>query len=300
MHQDHEAATDHRDDETEGVFARLRRGASITLGALLAFGIVGGGALWVVRLNARDASELPIIRAAAGPVKERPDDPGGAETPYRDIRSYEIAEATPPSRKSRLAPPPERPAEEDLALGVLSAQPGAGNSAEDIYDGVDRALAPRPRPDGLVPSDGGTETDDAGELDASATGNDSGPAPNRSPRYRVRPKDLGKRFAAASATGQSEEERLREAALASPVLIQLGAFPDEAFTRREWQKIYRTNGDILAGRVLVLQTTVSGGQTFYRMRAGPFRSRSEANSICQALKARNQDCLVATNLAAKG
>ncbi len=44
-----------------------------------------------------------------------------------------------------------------------------------------------------------------------------------------------------------------------------------------------------------MQTTVSGGRTYYRLRVGPFVGMSEAHAVCQALKARGQDCIVARN-----
>ena len=65
--------------------------------------------------------------------------------------------------------------------------------------------------------------------------------------------------------------------------------------RAKWERIRKANDDILRGRTLAIQTTVSGGTTFYRLRVGPFESGSEARNICQALKARGQDCIVARN-----
>jgi len=94
---------------------------------------------------------------------------------------------------------------------------------------------------------------------------------------------------------ESEATKLAAAAAASAVQIQLGAFPEREKSESEWQRIYKANEDILYGRTLVIQSTVSGGQRYFRMRVGPFRDRIEAQNICRALQARKQDCLVAVN-----
>jgi hypothetical protein len=84
-------------------------------------------------------------------------------------------------------------------------------------------------------------------------------------------------------------------AASSTVQIQLGAYPDRQRTKSEWTRIYRANEDILSGRALVVQSTISGGRRFFRLRAGPFKDRVEAQNVCRALQARGQDCLVAVN-----
>ena len=81
----------------------------------------------------------------------------------------------------------------------------------------------------------------------------------------------------------------------SPVQIQLVADPNRQAVIDLWKKVYRENVDILQGKALSLQSTVSGGVTWYRLRVGPFGSRDEAASVCQALKARSQDCIVSRN-----
>ena len=93
----------------------------------------------------------------------------------------------------------------------------------------------------------------------------------------------------------SEEAELASRAAASRVQIQLGAFPDKELTRSEWARIYRNNEDILAGRALVVQSTISGGRRFFRLRAGPFKDQIEARNVCRALQARGQGCLVVVN-----
>ena len=66
-------------------------------------------------------------------------------------------------------------------------------------------------------------------------------------------------------------------------------------TEAEWTRIFKANEDILSGRALVVERTISGGRSFFRLRAGPFTGPIEAQNVCWALQARGQSCLVVVN-----
>lgn len=239
---------------------------SMWAGAALGIALIGGLFFWVVGLGDRDVSEIPVIQAALQPEKVQPDDPGGAETAHQEIASYDAGKSQPPAIQVAFAPPPERPAKEDLAMGVLANQ-----AVVTLLD----APVPTPAPSPVavsVPRGEGTDL-----------------APPISPVAPRRPADLSQRMAAVSAVD------LADLAAASAVQIQLGAFPDRDQTKREWTRLYKANSDLLTGRALVMQSTISGGRRFFRMRAGPFKDRVEAQNVCRALQARGLDCLVAVN-----
>jgi hypothetical protein len=245
--------------------ARVLARASKWVGAALALAVIGGLVFWAYGLGKRDASAIPVIRAALEPAKVQPNDPGGAEIAHQDITSYNAGNAERARSAITFAAPPERPAEADVAMGALQgadAQTGAG------------AEAP------------------VGPAVAAGTGTEFAPAiSDAAPR---RPADLSERMAAAQQLISTEAD-LSERAIASAIQIQLGAFPDREITRSEWDRIYAANQDILTGRALVVQSTISGGRRFFRMRAGPFKDRVEAQNVCRALQARAIDCLVAVN-----
>lgn len=243
--------------------ARMGRRLSVWAGAGLALAVIVGVALWGYRLSQREASAVPVIRAALTPAKVQPEDPGGAEVPYQDISAYRAGADDVAPMDIVFAPPPERPKAEDVSMAALSGEDGA--TATDA--------SPSPPPQ-------------AGPTESAA--------PTAAPFVPARPPDLRERVAAAR-RAISEEEKLAKRAAASPVQIQLGAYPEREQTERMWQRIYRANEDILRGRALVIQSTISGGRRFFRLRAGPFESRIEAQNVCRALQARGQDCLVAVN-----
>ncbi len=241
--------------------ARLRRAASVWVGAAVALAVIAGVALWGWDLSRRDAAEVPVIRAALSPAKVQPDEPGGAEIAYQDITAYRAGSGEAAPSGIVFAPPPERPSAEDVALAALT---------------------------------GGTATDAAAAPAGAPPTATEGSAPATAPLVRTRPADLRERMAAAK-QAVSEEEKLAERAEASPVQIQLGAYPERERTESMWERIYSANEDILRGRALVVQSTISGGRRFFRLRAGPFEDRIEAQNVCRALQSRGQDCLVAVN-----
>lgn len=120
-------------------------------------------------------------------------------------------------------------------------------------------------------------------------------APAISPMTRSRPTDLKSRVAQAAKVEEASAENLAVAAAQSKIQIQLAADPSETVVLSMWQRIQRANSDILHDRALTLQTTNSGGTTYYRLRVGPFKDGAEARSVCQALRARGLDCIVARN-----
>ena len=257
--------------------ARYGEHISTWTGAVAAIVVISALAIWIYNLGDRDANAVPVIRAALEPAKVQPDDPGGAEVAHQDIASYGATDETnDPDGPIILAPPNPRPADEDVAMGELQNQGGEEVAALTPDDPANEVASAEIAADEPLPGDG-TDL-----------------APGFSPVVLARPRGLAQQ-AASARNASAQEDALALEAATSIVQIQLGAFPTRAETKTQWEQIYDANSDILAGRALVVQSTISGGRRFFRMRAGPFKDRTEARNICRALQARGQDCLVAVN-----
>lgn len=129
------------------------------------------------------------------------------------------------------------------------------------------------------------------ETEAEAAGEDgaSNLAPSVSPPVRPRPAKPATQVAETAV----EEPEPVEAASASRIQIQLGAFTSQDIANAQWDQIRARNGDLLAGRGRVVTPVQSGGRQLWRLRAGPFASIEEASALCRGLKARNEQCIVA-------
>ena len=286
-----------RAESAPGRFSQIKGAISTLVGALVALSLLMALGIWFYRLGVRDAASVPIIRAASEPTKVRPTDPGGSVAPHQDVTSYEVAEAgTAKAGAAVLAPAPVKPNRDDLAMGALQAKPEEKNEAQEA-DPEEKLAALNTDVNAQKP----TEATDA-KQDAKPDGADekvavagSALAPAASPLAPRRPSDLIERSRAALAQKTDDAPALARQAETSTYQVQLAADPSESAMRAKWQKVKARNEDLLRGKTLALPTVKSGGTLFYRLRVGPFKNRSEAASVCQALKARGQDCIVAKN-----
>lgn len=74
-------------------------------------------------------------------------------------------------------------------------------------------------------------------------------------------------------------------------LVQLGAYASTDVARSEWARIGGKFTDFFAGKRMVIQEAVSGGKTFFRLRAEGFQDLAEARRFCSALTAAQADCI---------
>lgn len=74
-------------------------------------------------------------------------------------------------------------------------------------------------------------------------------------------------------------------------LVQIGAYPDEAQARLEWDKTAARFGALMDGKRRVIEPASSGGQTFYRLRVEGFADTEDARRFCAAFKAEGAECV---------
>jgi hypothetical protein len=106
---------------------RVRRRASRLVGwagAATSVGLLAVTGAWAVDIALRDVTDVPVIRAAEGPARVAPEDPGGASAPYQGLALSEITSG------GAAAPSPERIALAPEAA-VLSA-PSIAERAERV------------------------------------------------------------------------------------------------------------------------------------------------------------------------
>ena len=91
------------------------------------------------------------------------------------------------------------------------------------------------------------------------------------------------------------------AALPSPTLaasfngafrVQLLAARDEEAAAGAWAGLQARFPDALGPLRSDVQRAEIGGDTFFRLHAGPFADRADALAVCEALQARGADCFV--------
>ncbi len=293
-------------------------------GALTSVALIAGLGVWAYNLAVRDVRGVPVIQALEGPARVAPDNPGGEFASHQGMAVNEIAAdgtAGDPADRLTLAPRPDGLAEEDQPMGELAAsleEPAAAPlptpaPGSDFVEAPPAPVLAALRPEEPLP-DGPAEAlplEDAAEAVVVAPDAISADIPgiSRSMRPAARPAS----GAVASADADFAVDAMAEAAAAAVAaafapqmldvapealgagtrLVQIGAYPDEATARLEWDKTAARFGALLDGKRRVIEPAASGGETFYRLRVEGFDDLDDARRFCSALKAENAECVPA-------
>lgn len=304
---------------------------------IVAFAAVGAGG-WILygdkmmALVMGDEGDLPVIRAMAGPVKVRPENPGGLQVPNRDKLVYgrlqsdkmTVAENT----IERLLPKPEAP------MAIRPATPASaafsGSTEQRIAAGTARVVQPSPQtarvpavtdvtsvapPPPAAPTALGqvrenapvslTKSNEPIRLKKGAVRapRPAAIAPRQAPRQPVASSAPPPRapLPTKTAARSAPPPPVAPTARAAPPATQQGAYrvqlaaartPERA--RVEWDRMRRKNLDLLGDLGLTVTKADLGPKKgiFYRLRVGPLADDSQARTLCKALSKRKMGCLV--------
>lgn len=267
-------------------------------GAAVSLSLVVGLSVWAWQLTMRDVSGVPVIRALEGPMRIAPEDPGGSQADHQGLAVNRIAageEAEPAAERIVLAPAPVELAELDFAsASTPEASTAEANGAEALPTPDAASAATLELFAALQAGVSDAET----ALDGAQTAPATGLA--RSPRPTLRPAD--RRVASVATANDADpvaaaslSDELDPAGLPEGTrLVQLGAFDDLETARREWARLSGAFPDFFNGRPRVVQSAVSGGREFIRLRAAGFDDLSDARRFCTALLAEGTACIPVT------
>lgn len=295
------------------------------IGAVVSVALIVGVAVWGYKLLVRDVSGVPVVRAAQGPMRVQPDDPGGRPAAHQGLAVNQVAAvgtAEDPADRLVLAPRPVDLTDEDTPSAQLAAapaqdslpavepapqrdaeagepmpdapvQPAAATSVDDIVAQLTAEAQPLDAQDEDTAAIADTEEAEEPEIDRPTTGL------ARSLRPQVRPAGIGQRVAsvdpAAVAAAVAAAAGTRDIAPADiPAgtrLAQLGAYDSEDIARREWDRLEIRFGDYMEGKDRVIERAQSGGRTFYRLRAMGFEDLADARRFCAAFVSEKADCI---------
>ena len=96
------------------------------IGAVLSVSLIAGVGVWGYKLIMRDVTGIPVVRAAEGQMRERPEEPGGQLALHQGLAVNEVAadgQASGPVDRLVLAPKPAGLKEEDQPISVEVAAP---------------------------------------------------------------------------------------------------------------------------------------------------------------------------------
>ena len=287
--------------------------------ATLFLALIATMGLWSYRLGTRDAGEVPVIKAAEGPSRIQPEDPGGLQAAHQGLEVNAVLAGRPAPMPQNLQPAAEAPpalAAEDAPQGELVLKAPAALAQQVL--GEDPSPQPEGTPDSMVAtvaaSDLAPLPDDA-EAPADAAQTADAQRPRNRPanlvpaRSKVTQVSASKPPAAEpaerpTATAQKTATPKPPAATAAgkevaglPTgarLVQLGAFDSEAITRQAWAQLVAQNRDLLGSKSLFVERTTANARVFYRLRVAGFETADQTRALCEALRSRGTACIPVT------
>jgi len=296
-----------------------RRGLKLVIALLVLGGIAGAG--WVVygeRLMAMVGSgdgEVPLIHAETGPVKVRPENPGGLQVPNRDKLVYNrlsgSEDGVPPVE--RLLPRPESPkpmpmpkvGENDPPADATADHPKTARvpSLADVKSVTPPPPAPPPAAGATrapIKLSGGNQPLSLRKgSEPAATA--AAPAPAAQPKPKVSaapPPPPAAPQTSAKTTEIAKAAPVPSAPAAAPdnkvFRVQLAAARTPEAARAEWDRVRRKNLDLLGDLGLTVTKVDLGPKkgVFYRLRVGPLANDADARKLCGELAKRRIGCLV--------
>lgn len=263
--------------------AQVPRGRSLT--AIVAVLVLVGlaGIVWYAfdwGVGQVETARLPVILAEPEPIKSRPESPGGLDVPHRD--KLVLNELSPDPEKplvERLLPPPEtpKPPQSLPTAAVPMAEPpveseAASEPPEPFTPAPEPPEPAAPPPESPEPVASAPEPAEAA-TSANAAETTAPPAP--------------------PAPAVQTAARTPSGAPSGAYVVQLAALRARDSARPAWARLQKAHPMFLGDKELTIQEVDLGERgIFYRVQAGFFPDRAGASELCQALKARQQDCLV--------
>ncbi|HIJ43042.1 MAG: SPOR domain-containing protein [Rhodospirillales bacterium] len=256
--------------------------------------VTGGGIVWYFfgdRLSGGGEAGVPVVRAEEGPVKVRPENPGGMNVPDRDKLIYDRMQGMdvkPPVE--RLLPPPEAPLPPPkVPLSPPKAGMEATAEAGQRQPAASRAAASRAVAKAKKSSPPAPAVPTIEEVLAVKP---PPPLPPLLPTGGKKAKPVIEAKPAASSAAAKPAGPVQPKAI---FRVQLAAVRTMRRAQQEWSRLRKNHSDLLGKFELsVTKADLGPGKgLFYRLRAGPLASKAAARDLCAKLAKRKVGCLIA-------
>lgn len=236
--------------------------------ALLLFGGTGA-AIWTVDdwWPVGDDMEIPLVKANTGPIKVRPEDPGGMTVPNQDKLVYDkLGNPSVASGVERLLPAPETP------MPRPARTPRAAQQMPNLEATPAPSAAPPARPP-APPAPPSNRTPTPAEVAAVKP-------PAAAPKPPLPAPPVSAKTVPTKGSGK--------------YVVQLLAVRALADAQREWERLKRRNPELLSklDRSITKADLGAAKGIFYRLRAGPLESEEVARKLCAELAKRKVGCLI--------
>ena len=284
----------------------LARSRNNFLGTLAGIVLAGVVAWFVLAPQYKQAhKDVPTIHRPETAVKVKPENPGGMDIPNQDKDIYNLVEKKDVDNTvvENLLPTPEQPKLPDIVPEVTDV------NATDIDEIVDVVSEENSEDVAAKPQDlleenktEVKETAQKAEEKAEKTADDTTKAVTET-KEKVEEKaaEVAQTVKEQAQAAEKTVEKTVEKVAEKPAVVangkwqvQLVASSNKAAVEKVWSDASSKYAGVLKGLPHEIQNVDLGAKgTMYRLRAGSFASKEDAQKVCNALKAKGMnDCIV--------
>ena len=240
-------------------------GRRILTGFILIAGLIGVGAFGVYAYNKGKEDGRsgipPIIKPKEGPTKVRPEHPGGMKVPNRDKEVFRrFGEKTRRPKVEIILEAPEEPRiPTDSKEKILNNEEPNGQNKNSMLQISEKPLNKK-----------------------------------KSGLKRIATRAISRQENKIKQLGTKEPTEHKASKGMKYFKVQLASLRSENSVKNAWRLIIKNNSDLVGKLTLNIERKDLGTSrgVYYRMQAGSFSTRAEAQALCAKLKARGVSCIV--------
>ncbi len=254
----------------------INRSQHVFLGTVLGVGLAGIVSWFILSpdYNNTQDSEIPVIRRPQTAIKVQPADPGGMEILNQDKTVYDIVEKkdNPEIKVENLLPPPEQPKMPTITAEAETVSGEITQAATATVSEAEKIIAENSKP-----------AQEAVKTEAKAP---------------VKEEVKIEEKVTVTVKEEPKEQPAPQKQVAAQTIpngvwqIQLISSPNKSAMDKAWGNL-NSKYAVLKGLPYEVEAADLGAKgTFYRLKAGAFKERADADKVCNSIKTAGGSCLV--------
>ncbi len=267
----------------------INRSQHIFLGTILGIGLAGVVSWFILSPNNPKINdvEIPVIRRPHTAIKVQPADPGGMEILNQDKTVYDIVEKKDSNevKVENLLPLPEEPKLPPNDQDNLIANTEIKAESSSVIKDAEKIIAAEEK---KIQTAGVKEIKAKEEIKVEI---------KEQPAKTVVEKSTEKSATPKLSENQIEKievklDNVPSIAPAGTWQIQLISSPNKTAMEKAWIDLTKKYSELKNLPHEVESADLGSKGTFYRLKAGAFKNRSEADKLCNSIKSAGGTCLV--------
>ena len=276
----------------------ISKSQHVFLGTILGVGLAGIASWFILSpdYDKTENIEIPVIRRTNTAVKVQPANPGGMEILNQDRAVYDIAEKNNVdiAKVENILPPPEEPAIPSTAEAVniakktelaVAESDNVIKSAEEIIEQETLKKNVKEKT-AAVKKEISVEVVEKNEIKSIPT------VAHNSENVTV--KEITKKASQKAEVKEvTPSKNTAETIIASGMWqIQLISSPNQSAMEKSWNDLTKKYSQLQGLPHEIESADLGTKGTFYRLKAGAFPTRGEADKLCNSIKSSGGSCLV--------